>query len=136
MVESSKMDKMLLTGFSYDGKIKSYLTELDFKDARSVFMARYRMLPSKSNFPGRWIGELCNVCGIKDTDRHIFRCPGYMDLAKGIEYEMFFDDKIIKDSNKLKELASKLTRIIKRMESIKELDAKENTSNYYSEYNK
>ena len=49
MVGSSKMDKVLLGGFNYNGEMMKYLKELDFGDARAVFMTRYRMLPSKNN---------------------------------------------------------------------------------------
>ena len=80
MLLSSKMDRVLLSGFKFDGKIMKYLCELDFADARAVFMTRYRMLPTKSNFPGRWKRTTCNICGFEDTDAHIFNCPGYADL--------------------------------------------------------
>ena len=75
MSVSSKMDKVLLNNFKYDGKMMKYLKELDFRDARAVFMTRYRMLPTKSNFPGRWQGQHCNICGFLDLDEHIFTCP-------------------------------------------------------------
>ena len=77
MMISSKADRVLLNGFKYDGKCKKYIKNLDFCEARAVFMARYRMLPVKKNFPNRWDGVKCNVCGFDDTDRHTFSCPGY-----------------------------------------------------------
>ena len=62
MVVSSKMDNVLLNGFKFDGKVAPYLLELDFHHARAVFMIRFRMMPTKCNFPSRWNGLLCNVC--------------------------------------------------------------------------
>ena len=53
MMVSSKMDNILLKSYHFDGKIKPYLVELDFEQARAVFMMRFRMIPTKSNFPGR-----------------------------------------------------------------------------------
>ena len=74
------MDQVLLAGFKFDGSMQPYLQGLDFVDARAIFMSRYRMWPTKSNFPGRWSGTCCNVCGFEDTDEHVFSCAGYIDL--------------------------------------------------------
>ena len=88
----------MISGCSYDGRAKKYLAELSFDEARSVFMARYRMLPTKSNFPGRWKGNLCNLCGFEDSDVHLFTCPGYADLnPDGVALDMFWDEEILND---------------------------------------
>ena len=84
--------------------MESYeISELDFQEARAVFMIRYlpyllqdRMLRTKSNFSGRWMGIQCNVCALEDTDIHIFKCPGYI-ITDEIDYEMFWKEKIIED---------------------------------------
>ena len=52
MVLCSKMDNVLLSGFEFDGNIKKYLLELDFEEARAVFMFRYRMTPTKGLMRG------------------------------------------------------------------------------------
>ena len=54
MMVSSKTDRVLLNGFKYNGRCQRYLKDLDFREARAVFLARYRMLPVKKNFPSRW----------------------------------------------------------------------------------
>ena len=119
---SSKMDKILLNGFLFDGKIKQYLLDLDFEEGRVVFMVRYRMLPTKNNFPGRWVGSMCNVCGLEDTDAHVFSCPGYQDLlSDDIWYDMFWDPSILKDTVKLKKAAGILLAIVERMEEIQDM---------------
>ena len=101
MVLCSKMDRVILNGYSYDGKMKKYLSELSFYQARAIFMARYRMWPTKSNFPGRWPGTLCNICGLKDTDEHVLSCPGYADIVMGkIQYDMFWDNSVLDDMEK------------------------------------
>ena len=122
MALSSKMDKVLLSGFKYDGSAKKYLMELDFVHARAVFMVRYRMLPTKCNFPGRWKGEGCNVCGFEDSDSHIFTCPGYADLVcDDVWYSMFWDEKILNDSVKLRKAAVVVISLIERLETVQEM---------------
>ena len=122
MMVSSKMDGVLLNGFGYDGKIKKYLLELDFVEARAIFMMRYRMLPTKANFPGRWSGTLCNICGFEDTDQHIFYCPGYQDLVtEPISYSMFWDDETLNDTVKLKKAACTILGIIERLEEVQDM---------------
>ena len=122
MVISSKMDGVLLNGFSYDGKVKKYLLELDFAEARAVFMVRYRMLPTKMNFPGRWEGTLCNICRFVDTDEHIFHCPGYQDLLnEDVKYDMFWDEKVLNDTVLLKRAACSIIGIIERLNEVQNL---------------
>ena len=106
MVLCSKMDNVLLSGFEFDGNIKKYLLELDFEEARAVFMFRYRMTPTKVNYPGRWKGDKCNICGFEDTDAHVFHCPGYLDIiGDEIWYSMFWDPEIINDIEKIQKAA-------------------------------
>ena len=122
MSVSSKMDKVLLNNFKYDGKMMKYLKELDFMDARAVFMTRYRMLPTKSNFPGRWQGQHCNICGFLDLDEHIFTCPGYKDLVTDeISLSMFWNTDVLNDIEVLSGAAKIMRQIIERMESIQEM---------------
>ena len=123
MVMSSKTDKVLLRGFDFNGKAMKYLQELEFGEARAVFMTRYRMLPTKANFPGRWEGQLCNVCGFMDVDEHIFNCPGYKDLIadNNISLEMFWDPETLDDINKLSQIASVMKLVIERMEYIQDM---------------
>ena len=119
MMVSSKMDGVLLNGFCYDGKIKKYLVELDFVEARAVLMMRYRMFPTKSNFPGRWDGRLCNICCFEDTDEHLFHCPGYQDLlTSDIRYSMFWEDDVLEDTERIKKAACVLLSIIERLEQV------------------
>ena len=127
MSVSSKMDKILLSGFIFTGKAMKYLTELDFEEARAVFMIRYRMMPTKANFPGRWSGSVCNVCGFEDTDAHVFHCPGYQDIiSEEMSYNMFWDPDILNDIGKLQVAAKILLGLIERMEEIQKLGSKKN----------
>ena len=48
MMLSSKTDKIILGGFSYDGTPQKYLSLLDFEDAKAIFVSRYRMWPTKA----------------------------------------------------------------------------------------
>ena len=118
MVLSSKMDRVIMSGFSFTGGMMNYLYELSFQEARAIFLTRYRMWPTKVNFPGRWGNELsCNVCGREDNDEHIFGCPGYLDIIqKDTSLEMFFDENVLNDIAVLKGLAE---MVIKTMERIK-----------------
>ena len=119
MMVGSKMDMVLMSGYKYDGTAKKYLVELNFNEARSVFMARYRMLPTKSNFPGRWKGDKCNLCGFIDSDVHLFTCPGYADLnPHGVRLDMFWSEEILDDMSILSPAASCLCTIIERLEEV------------------
>ena len=123
MILSSKMDKVLLQGFNFNGKVMKHLQELEFGEARAVFMTRYRMLPTKANFPGRWSGKLCNACGFMDVDEHIFHCPGYKDIVAGkeVSLEMFWDPEILDDMSKLSEIGGVMKLVIERMEYIQSM---------------
>ena len=122
MMLCSKMDKIILNGFKYDGKIQKYLIELDFEHARAIFMVRFRMLPTKSNFPGRWSGNTCNICSFEDTDAHLFVCPGYQDLiSDDISYDMFWNDICLNNIEQLKAAACILVAVIERIEQIQSM---------------
>ena len=123
MLLCSKMDGVLLNGFNFDGKPKKYLYELDFLEARAVFMVRYRMLPTKSNFPGRWSGTSCNICGFEDTDAHVFCCPGFRDLIpESVSYNDFWDEETLNDTEKARIAAGVALGIIERLEEIKNME--------------
>ena len=125
MMLSSKMDGILLNGFQFSGKPKKYLSELDFDEARVVFMVRYRMLPSKSNFPGRWSGTACKICGFDDTDAHLFHCPGYQDLIpENVTYDMFWNNEVLNDTERLRHAAGAALGIVERLEEIQNMDFK------------
>ena len=123
MLVSSKMDNVLLGGFKYDGKIKKYLQELEFDEARAVFMSRYRMMPSKMNFPGRWEGTACDICGFDDTDVHVFSCPGYQDIQmENVTMDMFWNDETLNNIEVISKAAKVMVNIIRRMEEIKGIE--------------
>ena len=122
MLLNSKTDKVLLNGFQYDGLGKKYLSELHFNDARLIFMARYRMLPTKCNFPGRWGDTCCNVCGSNDTDEHIISCPGYSDIVDHeIHYTMLWNKKVLNDMDLLRKIAKNMKILVERMEEIQRI---------------
>ena len=122
MIASSKMDKVILNGFCFDGRMMKYLNELDLNEARAIFMSRYRMWPTKTNYPGRWNDCECNVCGLRDTDDHIFSCPGYTDIIGGkFRFDAFWDSKILEDMTKLKEIAAVVLEILSRLEVVQNL---------------
>ena len=69
------------------------------------------MLPTKDNFPGRWKGTCCNVCGMNDTDEYLFAFPGFADiLDDSVSLEMFFADN---DLELLENAAEKMVKVIK-----------------------
>ena len=123
MLLSSKMDRTILSEYVYNGKMMTYLSVLNFNEARAVFMSRYRMWPTKRNFPGRWNDVNCNICSMEDTDEHIFVCPGYSDLIieENVTYDMFWDKDVLQDVNKLKVIASVAITIIERLELIQKI---------------
>ena len=122
MVLSSKMDRVLVSGYKYDGTMMKYLSVLNFRQARAIFMSRYRMWPTKDNFPGRWRGTECNCCGHRDTDEHILVCPGYSDIVDGsFDFEVFWDEVVLNDIERLKDIADTVVRLIERMEQVQGL---------------
>ena len=126
MMVSTKMDGVLLNGFNYNGKTKKYLMELDFNEARTIFMVRYKMMPTKTNFPGRWAGIQCNICGFDDTDEHLFHCPGYQDLITAdINYNMFWDDDVLEDTIRIKKAAGVMLQIVDRLNEVQGMIPKE-----------
>ena len=122
MLLSSKMDNVLHSGHVYDGNMMKYLNELNFTEARAIFVSRYRMWPTKENFPGRWSGTMCNICGSKDTDKHVFVCPGYSDILQGkFQFDVFWDENVLCDMGKLKDIAKTVLQLIERMENIQKI---------------
>ena len=121
MLTSTKTDNLILN-FNYDGKVKQYLLELPFQEARVVLMLRSRMLPTKANFPGRWSrSNLCKLCRQLETDEHLFICPGYRDLHYGTsKHSMFCSPDIAIPS--LSEGAKVLLLIVERLLELNEDD--------------
>ena len=113
MLNESKTDQLLLNGFHFDGKVKKYLVELPFNEARAVFMLRSRMFPTKNNFKGRW-GSECVYCGNVESDIHLFSCAGYNDLLGDVKMDLFFSLEATMDE--LFDGAQKLLKVIERLE--------------------
>ena len=85
-------------------------------------MSRFRMWPTKDNFPGRWNGTECNCCGLKDTDEHILLCPGYADIVGGkFVFEVFWDEKVLEDLEELRLISDVVILLIERMEHVQNL---------------
>ena len=61
------------------------------------------------------------ICGKKETDEHLFQCPGYIDLigTNDINYKMFF--KLDCSMDMLDKAAGILSEMVKRLETIKNL---------------
>ena len=116
MMEASKTDAMLMQNFVFDGKVKKYLTHLQFEQARAVFMLRSRMLPTKENFKGRWKSQECLYCHRLESDMHLFSCPGYDDLLSGKEYWKFMS--LSMDMEELVDGAKMLIKVKERLELI------------------
>ena len=93
--------------------------DLPFHQARIIFMVRCRMLLTKNNFPGRWTGVFCNLCGCLDTDEHLFGCPGFIDLLGDIDYGLFFAND--QDLEELAYAAEKMILVNERLKVTQEL---------------
>ena len=113
MMKESKCDRLLLNNFQFDGKVKKYLVELPFEEARVVFMLRVRMFPTKGNFKGRWGSDECAYCGCQETDIHLFTCPGYSDLLDDVDFAMF--TTLNASNEKLSAGAKKLIQVLERL---------------------
>ena len=82
MLEVSKTDRMLFSGFRFDGKVKKYLEELNFDEARVIFLLRSRMFPTKLRKIILGDGVLSNVI-FATVVRVINTC---LQVVKGINY--------------------------------------------------
>ena len=119
MLRLTKTDALLLN-FDYNGKMKDYLLKLPFHEAKMIFLIRSRMFPTKANFPGRWSqSDVCPFCCGIETDEHLFKCCGYMDLHEGqIEYRDFIT--LDCSMEKLGNSARRLMRIYDRLNMVNE----------------
>ena len=114
MLNESKCDRLLLHNFQFDGKMKKYLVDLPFEEARVVFMLRVRMFPTRDNFKGRWGSDECTYCGCCESDIHLFSCVGYNDLLGNVKFEMFMTLDATVDE--LSAGAKKLLLVVDRLE--------------------
>ena len=117
MLDESKCDRVLMHNFEFNGKVKRYLVELKFEEARAIFLLRSRMFPTKKNFQGRWgVDDTCTFCHEEENDVHLFACAGFSDLLENIKYEDCMSLEVSMD--KLSEYAKKLIRVKERLETI------------------
>jgi hypothetical protein len=114
MISTSKSDSILLQEFMFDGKMKDYLYQLPFEQARIVFMLRARMFPTKLNFKGRWENDECEFCRIPQNDKHLFSCPAYVDLTEGLIYMDIIGLNL--EMDKLYEASVRMQRVKERLE--------------------
>ena len=114
MLKESKCDRLLLHKFQFDGKIKKYLVDLPFEEARVVFMLRVRMFPTKNNFKGRWGSDECSYCGCLESDVHLFSCVGYNDLLGDVNFDMFMT--LEASNEELSFGAQRLLKVVERLE--------------------
>ena len=84
MESYSKLDALKL---KRKCELKSYITEMSMKEARTQFKIRTRMFPCKMNYQGDLsnVKDIwrCNDCRNIDTQAHILWCPAYKKLRKG-----------------------------------------------------
>ncbi len=115
MMEGSKSDNLLLQDFRFDGKLKDYLYQMPFEEARVIFMLRTRMFPTKVNFKGRWKSEECEFCSKPENDKHLFSCPAYIDLTGHLNYYDIVSLKL--EMYELCEAAGVLRKVKERLET-------------------
>ena len=66
---------------------------------------------------------MCNVCGFGDSDAHLFTCPGFNDLnPDGITLDIFWNDEVLNNIDKLLPAAKCLQSIISRLEEVQKFD--------------
>jgi hypothetical protein len=117
MLGESKCDRVLMHNFEFNGKVKRYLVELKFEEARAIFLLRSRMFPTKKNFQGRWgVDDTCTFCHEEENDVHLFACAGFSDLLENIKYEDCMSLEV--SMEKLSDYAKKLIRVKERLETI------------------
>ena len=100
--------------FQFDGRMKKYLVDLPFEEARVIFMLRVRMFPTKENFKGRWGGDECVYCGCRESDVHLFSCVGYNDLLGDVDFNMFMT--LDASIDELSAGAKRLLKVLDRLE--------------------
>ena len=116
MMLGSKTDAMA-TNFCYNGKMMGYLCDLPFESARIIFMFRSRMFPTRVNFPERWSdNKNCIYCGKMDTDEHLFKCWGFVDITVNseVDFNMFYKldatvEELVKGAEVLQSIFERLS---------------------------
>ena len=67
--------------------MKSYITEMKLREARTLFRVRSSMIPVKMNMKSntKYAQELwkCDDCMSMDSQSHILWCPAYAPLREG-----------------------------------------------------
>ena len=117
MLMGSKTDHMLAK-FQFNGKMLEYLKDLSFDEGRIVFMFRSRMFPTRVNYPNRWTSLNCQYCSLRDTDKHLFSCWGYLDIIDDIDYLMFYNLDV--PMKRLSAGAQVLLRIYERLSCVQD----------------
>ena len=107
---------VLLMDYEYEGKIKKYLIEMEFGEARVIFMLRAKMIPTKENFRGRWASQECSFCSQLETDMHLFSCCGYIDLLGDVNYWALI--RLQASGDEMSRGARRLMRAIERLELV------------------
>ena len=102
--------------------MKDYLLKMPYEEARIISMWRSKMFPPKCNFPNRWSSsKLCEFCLRLDTDEHLLKCCGYMDLHQNkLNNQMFWTNVNDKDMEELRSGARILQKIHERLLVINE----------------
>ena len=96
--------------------IKKYLENLNFNEARAIFMMLSRMIEVKSNFKNKYRTLECETCCVEENTQHLFKCNKYLNMNKKFKGESLED--IIK-KNKETDIAYFLKEIIERHENEK-----------------
>ena len=88
-----------------------YIENLNFEEARAIFMMLTRMIDVKANFKNKYRNLECEICGIEDNTQHLFKCKRYQELNERIKGETL--QEILRNNN-VKDIASILKEIIRK----------------------
>jgi len=104
------------------GEKKDYISQLDWKSARTVFEIRTNMIKVACNY-GKQENNTCIVCGEQDTTEHIFLCEGNQSdtLTPEVYQQLIQKGGPSTERMKLQQIACDIQQVIKDRKQLQEI---------------
>ena len=92
---------------------KKYLENLDYEEARAIFMMITRMIDVKANFKNKHKNLDCEICNTEENTYHLFKCKKYQELNEKIKGNNI--QEVLSINTEI-EIATFLKEVIRRKE--------------------
>lgn len=107
-------------------KVGNYMENMNFEDAKIIFMIRSKMLDVKGNYKNKYEPNLkCELCQEETENQdHIVKCRSYEDIMENLHGKESM--KEVMRQNKMQTIAKKIKESMKRREFINNIRKKMN----------